>query len=580
MALAGTLEIFRHSLTSIVEEMGVTLQRTAYSTNIKTRRDHTCALFDDELRQISQHDIAPQHIGAMVRAVPENVTDRDEKLGPGDAILVNDPYRGTTHLPDVFLISPIYWEDELVGYAANSAHHVDIGGGTPGGIPTDSTELYAEGLIFPGIKAVENWEFDDEVIDLITRNVRDPEMRLGDYRAQLGTNRIAEQRYGELIDEYGRSEVSDLLDELLDYTERRVREAIQDLPDGVYEAEDYFDGDGVAAEDVKMALTIEIDGDEMVFDFTGTDDQSLGPLNSGPSMVLAGVMSVIMSLIGKQLPKNDGFYRAFELVAPNGTIVNPNRDAPVAGVGEVAIRASELVTKAMADALPEETIAGSKGTIVNVAYGGTDPRTGEKYVFYETVGGGYGARAQKDGLDGVQAHFQNTANSPIEELEREVPVRIREYSLVDDSAGAGRNRGGLGIRRDMEFYDHDASVSLLCDRAKYPPWGLFGGQGGDCAAYEIYRDGGDDEVVPSKSSHSVSSGDVVSVQTPGGGGYGDPLERDPARVLDDVRNGKISTVEAETEYSVVLDGETVDEAATEDRRDDRRQTRSEGGVSR
>jgi N-methylhydantoinase B len=567
MHAPGELEIFRHSLKSIVEEMGVTLQRTAYSTNIKIRRDHTCAIFDSDLRHIAQHDIAPQHVGSMVSVVPQTMRERADELEPGDGILINDPYQGAVHLPDVMLLSPLFHDGEIVGYAANSAHHVDIGGGTPGGIPTDSTELYAEGLILPGVKAVENWEYDPEMMKLITRNVRGSDMRLGDYRAQLAANKTGEQRLSNLHSEYTTEEVKDYLDELLDYTERRVRSAIEKLPDGVYQAEDYMDGDGVVDEPVLLALTLEVDGDEMTMDFTGTATQNRGPLNCTPAMAFAGAMAVIMSLLGADLPKNDGFYRPFETITPEGTMVNPVDNAPVAAGWEIAMRAGELVTKAMADALPEETIAATKGIVANIAYGGRDPRDDDKYVYYETVAGGYGGRATKDGMEAVQTHFQNTANSPIEELESEIPLYVRKYELIQDSAGAGRTRGGLGVRRDMEFYDHEASFSLLTERAKSEPWGLFGGKSGRKAHYMINPDSENPTRVSSKSTTELEENDVASVQTPGGGGYGDPSERSAEKVLEDVKNEKVSVEAARKEYGVVIEDGELDQEATAERPD-------------
>jgi len=577
MVSSGQREIFRHSLKSVVEEMGVTLQRTAYSTNIKIRRDHTCALFDADLRHVAQHDLAPQHIGSLVSVVPRNVRALEESLEPGDGILINDPDRGAVHLPDVMLISPLFHGGEIVGYAANSAHHVDIGGGTPGGIPNDSTELYGEGIVIPGIHAVEDWEYRDAVLEFLLRNVREPEMRRGDYQAQLGANRIGEKRYTDLCDRYGTDTVGAYLDDLLDYTERRVRAAIEELPDGRYEASDEMDGDGIVDEPVTVALAITVDGDGMTLDFTGTDSQSRGPLNCTPAMAFAGAMAVVMAFLGGDLPKNDGFYRPLETITPEGTVVNPTEDAPVAGGWEIAMRIGDLVTKAMADAVPGETIAGAKGIVCNVAYGGRDPRDGKRYVYYETVAGGYGARAEKDGMEAVQAHFQNTANSPIEELETEIPVHVREYSLRQDSAGAGRRRGGLGVRRDYEFYGEDATFSLLTDGTRSPPWGLFGGHSASPARF--LREPGTDREreLPPKSTTELEPGEVVSVRTPGGGGYGDPTEREPGRVLADVLDGKVSVEAAHDVYGVVVvDGE-IDGDATRERRARLREASDAGG---
>ncbi|WP_436348675.1 hydantoinase B/oxoprolinase family protein [Natronorubrum sp. FCH18a] len=581
MVDTGELEIFRHSLKSIVEEMGVTLQRTAYSTNIKIRRDHTCALFDADLRHIAQHDIAPQHIGSLVSVIPKNVPDWEDDLKPGDGILINDPDKGAVHLPDVMLISPLFHDDEIVGYAANSAHHVDIGGGTPGGIPNDSTELYAEGLIIPGVRAVREWSYDEQILSLILRNVRRPDMRRGDYQAQLGTNRIGEQRFTALYESYGADQLTTYLDELLDYTERRVRAAISDLPNGHYTAEDYMDGDGIVDEPVRLRMAITVDGDEITVDFTGTAAENTGPLNCTPAMIFAGTMSVVMAFIGTDLPKNDGFYRPFEVITPEGTMVNPSDNAPVAGGWEIPMRAGDLVTKALADAVPEETIGATKGMVCNVAYGGTDPRNESEYVYYETVAGGYGGRAEKDGMDAVQTHFQNTANSPIEELESELPVYVRRYALISDSAGAGRQRGGLGVRRDLEFYDHSASFSLLTDRTRSAPWGVFGGKSARPSRFLRNPDTDAEVELESKSTTQLNPDDVVSIQTPGGGGYGNPLERDPEAVLEDVRNEKVSPEAAREAYGVELTDETsVDNDATAARRSELRDTAAaDGGES-
>ena len=576
MVDTGELEIFRHSLKSIVEEMGVTLQRTAYSTNIKIRRDHTCALFDADLRHVAQHDIAPQHIGSLVSVVPRNVPEWEDELEPGDGILINDPYMGAVHLPDVMLISPLFHDGEIIGYAANSAHHVDIGGGTPGGIPNDSTEQYAEGLIIPGVHAVENWEYDENTLGFVLRNVRESKMRRGDYQAQLGANRIGEKRFAELHDSYGRDAVGSYLDELLDYTERRVRAAIEELPDGEYEARDEMDGDGIVDDPVELVLTLAVEGDELTIDFTGTADENEGPLNCTPAMAFAGTMSVVMAFIGEDLPKNDGFYRPIETITPAGTMVNPTYDRPVAGGWEIPMRAGDLVTKAFADAVPEETIGATKGIVCNVAYGGDDPRDDEGYVYYETVAGGYGGRAEKDGMDAVQTHFQNTANSPIEELEDEIPVYVRRYELITDSEGAGRQRGGLGVRRDLEFYDHEASFSLLTDRTRSGPWGVFGGRAASPARFYRNPDTAAEETLASKSTTKLDPNEVVSVQTPGGGGYGDPLERDPQAVLADVRDGKVSAAKAAEEYGVVID-DGVDTAATEAKRRELREAAAEHG---
>lgn len=570
MVTGDELEIFRHRLAGIVEEMGGTLERTAYSTNIKIRRDYSCALFDAEGQHIAQFTAAPSQVAALKYAVPALLEERRNQLQPGDGFLLNDPAQGgAVHLPDVMLISPVFDDDErLIGVVGNDAHHVDIGGETPGGIPVDSTSLYGEGLILPGVRAVREWEYDEEMLRLLTRNVRGSEQRVGDYQAQLGSNQIGARRYATLVENYGHDAIGTYIDDLLDYTERRVRAAIDALPDGRYEAEDYLDGDGISDDPLRIKLTLVIDGDELTFDFTGTADQNRGPINSNPSTVFAAVMMAIRSIFEEDLPQNQGFYRPFELVTPEGSMMNPDFNAPVAGTGEVTQRVPDLVIKSLAEAIPERVIAATKGTVVNVAYGGTDPRDDDEYVYYETFAGGYGARPTKDGMDAVQPHLQNTANSPIEELEGEIPLYVRRYELRQDSDGAGRFRGGLGVRRDMEFYDHEASFTVLSDRSKFPPWGLFGGHDAAPARYVIDPDTADEREVGSKSTTRLRPGQVASIQTPGGGGYGDPLERDPELVLEDVVGGKISEEKARETYGVVVDLEarTVDREATERRR--------------
>lgn len=583
MVSGDELEIFRHKLAGIVEEMGGTLERTAYSTNIKIRRDYSCALFDAEGRHIAQFTAAPSQVAALRYAVPALIEERGDDIHPGDGFLLNDPAQGgAVHLPDVMLISPVFEGNELIGWVGNDAHHVDIGGGTPGGIPVDSTSLYGEGIIMPGMRAVNDWEYDEEMLRFLTRNVRGSEMRVGDYQAQLGANQVGAERHRALFNEYDAEGLAEHLDELLAYTEQRVRSEIEKLPAGRYSASDYLDGDGIVDEPVAVGVELIIEGDELTFDFSDTAPQNRGPLNSNPSTVFAAVMMAIRSLFTEDLPQNEGFYRPFELVIPEGTMMNPDDNAPIAGTGEVTQRVTDLVIKSLAEAIPDRVIAATKGTVANVAYGGIDPRNGEEYVYYETFAGGYGARPTKDGMDAVQPHMQNTANSPIEEVEGEIPMYVRRYELRQNSEGAGRFRGGLGIRRDMEFYDHEASFTVLSDRSKFAPWGLFGGDEGAPARYVINPDTDDEEVVASKSTTRLDPGEVGSIQTPGGGGYGDPLERDPELVLTDVINGKVTSERAEEDYGVVVDVEAreVDREATAALRQERTEGTWSAGAAR
>lgn len=567
MVAGKDIEIIRHSMKSVVDEMFETLRRTAYSPNVKTRMDCTCGLFDPAGRNMAQNDEYPMHIGALVDLVSDHITTLDSHLAPGEGILVNDPALNHTHLPDVTLISPLYHEADIVGYAATLAHHVDIGGRTAGGIPTDVTETYGEGLVIPGIRAVSDWEYDAEIMALILRNVRDPDMRKGDYLAQLGANRTAESRLSEIIEDIGKDRVEDRMEALYDYTERLVRDAIGEMPDGRYPAEDYFDGNGISNERIPIRLTLTVNDDEIVVDFTGTAEQNRAPLNITRAGVWTGIMPVLMGFIGKDIPKNDGFYRPIELITPKGTMVNPEANVPVAGWAEPKNRVGDLITKAMAGALPEQTIAATKGSCQQWAISGSDPETGSEFVYYESFGGGYGARATKDGMEAVQSHSQNTKNASIEELEDHYPLFVKRYELVQESAGPGRTRGGLGLRRDVEFYGDNGTLVINSDRMRNAPWGLFGGKEAETSRYHVNG-------VPlesSKITRRIETNDVVGIQTPGGGGYGDPLERDPAMVLADVVQEKITVESARDEYGVVIDpgDEVVDVEATRRLRRDR-----------
>ena len=557
-------EVIRNALVEAVEEMGLTLRRSAYSTNIKTRADFSCAFFDEQLRVIAQGFNQPNHLGSLVQLVPRAIHDYGaDRIGPDDAIITNDPYRRGGHLNDVTFISPIYQDGDLFGYVANVAHHVDVGGGAPASVGAFE-EIFQEGVIVPPVKLVEQGKLVDDVFALVLAQIRSKHETGGDFRAQIAANRTGVRRVKALVARHGVATVGRYIDELVEYTDRRTRAGIAALPKGSFAAEGYLDNDGFTDKRVRLVARIEILDDSVVFDFTGSDPERPAPVNSTYAQTFSTCAYVLKCLIEHDIPANAGLYRAFELIAPEGTVVNCAWPAPVVGGWETAGRLGDVMFKALSQALPDLMPAGTKGMMCHAGFGVFDPQTREYHCFLESLAGGYGARAHSDGPDAVQIHGQNTENAPIEETELNYPVWITRYELVEDSEGPGRQRGGLGMRRDYEFREMAAKFTVLADRDKEGPWGLFGGEAGRPAEY-LHKSNGKWTPINSKSTIQVEPGDVVSYRTCGGGGYGDPLERDPALVLRDVRSGKVSPDRARTVYRVEIDLESwsVDAAATE-----------------
>jgi N-methylhydantoinase B len=561
-------EVIRNALLAITEEMGATLRRAAYSTNIKTRGDFSCAFFDRHLRTIAQAFAQPSHLGSLAHIVPCAIEAYGmENLRPGDGILINDPYLGGVHLNDITLISPVFHDGEIFGYLANIAHHVDVGGGAPGSIGV-SNEIYQEGVVIPPIRFVKEGQIDRDIFALIRANFRGTKEISGDFRAQTAANRLGWQRLEALLAKYGGAEFERYLGELLNYTERRTAAALAQFPDGTFTAESFMDGDGIRDEPIQLVATVHIDRGRVSVDLTDCAPQRQSPTNATFSQTYSGVVYVLKCLIDPDIPVNDGFYRLVDIRTTPGTVVHARHPAAVAAGWEVAMQLCDLLFKALAEPLPDRVLAGTKGCICNIAFGGIHPATGEYFTFYETIAGGYGAARRNDGMDAVQAHFQNTENAPVEETEANYPVRILRYELIPESEGAGCQRGGLGVRRDYTFPGHTPSFSILSDKAKYPPWGLFGGSAARPAKYILNPDRAEARELPSKITLQLKEGDVVSVQTPGGGGYEPAWKRPVAQVIADVALGKISIERARQAYGVVLDPVTlsVDEPATAEQR--------------
>jgi N-methylhydantoinase B len=500
----------------------------AYSPNIKERQDCSTALFDADGRMVAQAEHIPVHLGAMPEAV-DAVRDRDPR--PGDVFVVNDPFEGGTHLPDVTLVSPIAEDEEILGYAVSRAHHADVGGMTPGSMPAGATEIYQEGIRLPPVRLVAGGDLVADVFDLILANVRNPSERRADVRAQIAANERASDRFGDLLEEHGKARLREAFDRIVDYSRRRVEAELETLPDGTYRARDVLEGDGVTDDDVPIEVTVTVDGTTMTVDFAGTASQVRGNLNAPLSVAKSAVYFVVRSVTDPEIPPNDGCYQPVTVTAPEGSLLNPTPPAAVVGGNvETSQRVTDVVFAALAEAAPDRVTAQGQGTMNNLIVGGRDAA----FTYYETIAGGGGARADKDGMDGVQVGMTNTLNTPIESLESEYPMRVERYTFRPDSGGDGEFRGGLGLERAL-VVETDATVSLLTERRRHAPSGVEGG--GDGATGENLIDG---ESVPAKTTVDVDAGTRVTIRTPGGGGFGDSGDRDPDAVAADRADGKVT----------------------------------------
>jgi N-methylhydantoinase B len=545
-------EVIRNALSEATEEMALALRRSAYSTNIKTRNDFSCAFFDRQLRVTAQAFSQPVHLGSFVELVPRAVrTYGPQHLRPGDMLVANDPYGGGVHLNDITVIAPVFVRETLFGYVANLAHHVDVGGGAPASIGA-FREVFQEGVIIPVVRLVEDGRVVDDVFRLILAQIRSKRETAGDLRAQIAANVTGTRRLAALVDRAGLDVANATIDALLEYTGRRARLELAGLPRGKFSADGFVDTDGVSTERVRLRVCVTIDETGVMFDLAGSDPQRKAPVNSTFAQTFSACAYALKCLIDQDIPVNQGFYDLVRVDAPLGTVANCQAPAPVVGGWETQTRLVDTIFKALAVALPERVPAGTKAMMCHAGFGGVDPASGEYHCFLETLAGGYGARASSDGPDAVQTHGQNTENAPIEETEANYPVRIVRYELVEDSEGPGRFRGGLGLRRDYLFPEYPVTFTILADRDREGPGGLFGGCAAPPAEYVLNPEGKAKRLA-SKTTVDLARGDVVSYRTCGGGGYGAPRERDPVRVLWDVRNGKVSVDRARDVYGVVID---------------------------
>jgi len=501
------LEILRTQLESVAEEMGETLIRGAYSANITERRDCSTALFDTAGRMVAQAEHIPVHLGAMPEAVD---AVRDCSPRPEDVFVLNDPFRGGTHLPDVTLVSPITYEGEISGYAVSRAHHADVGGMAPGSMPAGAQEIQQEGLRLPPVRLVDGGDRNEDVESLFLANVRNPEQRRADLEAQLGANERGQRRVRELLERHG-DRLRTAFDAVVDYSRERIEHELDEIPDGEYHARDLLEGDGVTDEDIPIVATVTVDGSSLTIDFSGTASQVAGNVNAPLAVAKSAVYFVVRCVTEPDIPPNHGCYEPVTVHAPEGSLLNPTPPAAVVGGNvETSQRVTDVVFAALADAAPDRVPAQGQGTMNNLIIGSS------AFAYYETIGGGAGANPGSDGLSGVQVGMTNTLNTPVEALETEYPLRVEQYALRDGSGGAGRYTGGDGLVRSITVQS-DATVSLLSERRRHAPGGVAGGADGSTGRNLI-----DGKKVPSKVTEEIPAGTTVTVETPGGGGYGSP----------------------------------------------------------
>lgn len=547
-----TLEIMRNRIQSIADEMTAALIRTAYSPNIKDRLDCSCAVLTPSGEVVAQTELGtPFHL-ATIPAAAKIILERHppESLRPGDAVVSNIPYPiGPGHLSDVTVLAPVHDGEEIVAFVVNMAHHVDMGGYAPGSMPFGVTEIYQEGLQIPPVKLATGGTVNQEILSFILQNVRTVNETRGDLMAQIAANNVGGKRFLELVGRYGRDTVLTYMSELLDYAERSMRAGISKIPVGTYSFEDFVEGDGFTEDPVKIKVTITVNSDSISVDFAGTDKQVRGPMNARISAAQACVYFALKCIIDPELPTNGGAYRAIDVTAEEGSLVQATFPAAVCNANILTDqRLVDVVIGALVEAVPDRVVAACSGEMNLLNLGGIDPRTGIYYNYVETYGGGQGALNDRDGMDGVHTHMTNTRNTPVEVIESAYPFRVERYGLVPDSEGAGKYRGGLGITREIVMWGEEARFSLSADRKRLAPWGVFGGDSASTSKCEIVSRDGERRELPSKITTTVNKDDKIIVVTPGGGGWGDPKDRDPDAVARDVREGLISPERAREVY--------------------------------
>jgi N-methylhydantoinase B len=556
----ATFEIVKNSFYKIAEEMRVVLAKTAYSPILKSAGDYSCGVFDARGEMVAQGPDLPIHLGSMPDAVRAVVAAFGADVHDGDVFVHNDPYFGGSHLPDVNVVRPAFHDGGLLGYACLRAHWPDVGSGTPGSYGA-VTDIYGEGLRLPPLRLVSRGVLNGDLERVILANVRTPDERKGDLGAQLAATLRATERLAALARRYGAAQVIDYMRQVMDYSDRLMRATLADLPDGEGTFEDFCDGDGIADDAsgadarFRVSMAVRKRGDRLTIDFAGTDPQVKGPMNAPLSVTASGVFCGLKTAIDPNslIPPNSGCWRSIEIRAPKGSVVNAEFPAPVVYANhEMSHRVADMVMGALAHFLPDQVMACSQGTSAILTLGGVDPRSGRRYVSYETVKGGFGARPNKDGIDVIASGISNTMNTPVEILEMAFPVRVERYEIDPDSGGAGRYRGGCGARRVWRMLDGaDATGALCIERMTSPPFGLLGGKAGAPAVVTLTTPDGATRRLPSKGAFAALAGSIIDMRTPGSGGFGAPAERDRAAIGRDLVDGYVSAAAAERDYGIV-----------------------------
>jgi N-methylhydantoinase B len=548
-------EVVKNALYAAAEEMKIVLAKTAYSPLLKVAGDYSCGIFDIHGNMVAQGPDLPIHLGSMpdaVRAIVQAFPD----VAAGDVFIHNDPYHGGSHLPDVNVVAPAFHDGRLLGFGCVRAHWPDIGSATPGSYGA-VTEIYGEGLRLPPIRLYRDGKPDAAIEAIIFANVRTPTERLGDLRAQVAANWRAAQRLSALAAKYGTQTLLQIMQEVLDYSDAMMRAALSALPDGEAEFQDIFDGDGIIAEgeteDTTFAVKVRISkrGDSIIADFTGSDPAVAGPMNAPLTVTASGVYCALKMIADPKslIPPNSGCWRPVTITAPPGCVANARHPSPVVYANhEMSHRIADMVMAAMFHITPGTVMAASQGTSAVITFGGTDYRSDERYVSYESVKGGFGARPSKDGINAVASTVSNMSNTPIEIIEMSFPLRVEEYSLVPDSGGAGRFRGGLGVRRAWRVLQRDSHASVCCERTVTPPFGLDGGKAGGPARISLVPPRGNPRRLNSKGSFQAPAGSLVVVEAPGSGGYGPPSARDHAALSEDLLDGYVTPAGVRRDY--------------------------------
>ncbi len=560
-----TLTVLNNSFVNVCREMGLTMIRTAFSPIFNEGLDFSCVVFDRRGNMIGQAEFCPAQIAASLYIVRWTLEELGvDSFEPGDVVLHNDPYRGGAHIPEHSVIRPVFHDGELFGFVANVGHLAEIGGMAVGSFAADATEVFQEGLRIPPIKIVKRDEHDMELWQLIMANHRTPRNTWGDLNAQIGSLRVAERRMHELLDRYGRELVEQASDELMDYSERWMRAEIEAIPDGVYAFGERMEDDGVGPDPVRFHVQVTVNGDELIVDWSGTDPQARGPINATYGVTAGATYNAVFHLTDDGIPKNSGAYRPIRIIAPPGSAVNVQYPGPsVGGNTETHPKLADIVIAALAPALPHRAAAAEGGTACNFLFGGIHPKTGDYYANYHLEGGGWGGTAAQDGNDAIIVKNGNCRNTPVEIFETRYPLRVIEYSLLPDSGGPGAQRGGLGTRRVFEIEEGaEVTVNALLDRTKpgFGAWGLAGGKQGGPAAILVKRKGETEfrtftEAFGTASGSKftnirLQAGDRVIIESPGGGGYGDPGERSADLVTEDIDQGFVSEEAARTAYGL------------------------------